>query len=250
MSHQFQSSNEIDLCYMRLMRKVEKHTISKKHLISAYFFAFFALEFFVFSVPIFAFDSKLEKDPTINLENLKSELLRANERGVGQVVNVRYTYQGGNYYSDASALISGVSKAKLMAVAADYDHYVEMKMPNVVVSRVVERQSNTLFTFTQMSYRGQVSKHYLEVRNSENAMEWQLTDKQPQWLFDEDSSFARLDGSWYVEKLEDGNTYARYYLSADFSSHIPEFIIRWVARRQFTEGVRQVIEQLANAARM
>jgi ribosome-associated toxin RatA of RatAB toxin-antitoxin module len=115
---------------------------------------------------------------------------------------------------------------------------------------VVERSGQDIvFTYSHMSTSGQTSRHYLEVRLFPFGSQWQLTPKRSTWFGREDSVFQALDGSWYMEALTGDRIYVRYFLSADFDTGVPGFLVDLVARRQLPDGVRRVIEVLSAQAR-
>lgn len=168
--------------------------------------------------------------------------------------SVGYESSRGVYRVDASWVLKNVSFGRLVAASFDFDHYREMGMPNVLASRIVDRTGAYLYTWTFMRTAGQESRHYLEVRVTGDlpsggaANEWQLTPKRSSWPEVERPAFTRLDGSWYMLPLPNGNVYVRYFLVADFATSIPDFLVEWVAESQLKSGVSQVIQRLAQVA--
>jgi hypothetical protein len=195
-----------------------------------------------------AFEARLAIDPSINLK----ELAQTGE------VRVKIVKSSGVFFSDASAVIR-VDMVKLIDASVDYDRYTEMGMPNLRESHIIEkaRDGFTLFTWSKMSTLGVTSQHYTEVRvlpafkDGKFACEWELSRRRPGrpgWIYEDSPAFSRLDGSWYLETLPDGSIYARYFLAADIDTVIPDFLVDGVARKNFGEGVRRVIQVLARQA--
>lgn len=197
------------------------------------------------SAAVHAFETRFEIDPSVNVEQLsQTREIAVHTESLGDII-----------HSDASAVLR-VDFKRLEYVSADYDRYVEMKMPNVKKSKIVERAGDTVYTFTQMSAFGKSSKHYLEVlllpmigNQGAAGSQWQLTPRRTQWPFEEKSLFTRLDGSWFMQPLPDGTIYVRYFLAARFNlDNIPEDLVIWVAKKQLGDGVKQVIQTLARQA--
>lgn len=203
----------------------------------------------------FAYDSRFEINPKIDLQKLTA---------LNQPLVTSYR-NGAVLYVDASAILH-VDIEKLTKVSADYNRYVEMKLPNLEKSAIVEKNSagDLLYIFSHMTVDvGPItkdSKHYLEVRlekdlNSKGGRgsQWQQVPRAKAWPFGESSQFSRLDGSWYMQPLKADangrpNVYVRYFLAADFDTSAPDFLVDKVAKSKLASGVRGVIEALAKAA--
>lgn len=205
---------------------------------------------FLYFIAIFpqawAYESRFEIDPKQNLSVLAAQ----------SQVAVQVYRKGDAYYSDASAVLR-VDAKKIFEASLDYDRYSQMKMPYVKESHRVEAAGrDTLYTWTRMTCAGVVSEHYLEVKVEPSlgpqgigyGMQWQLTPAKASWSYNEDSSFTRLDGSWYVQPLEDGTVYVRYFLAAAIDTSLPTFLIEGVVRNQFSSGVKELIQVLAREA--
>jgi hypothetical protein len=204
-----------------------------------------AVLFLFQALSAFAFESRFEIDRSLKLD----ELARSGK------ISVRTVRERSVYRSDASAVLTRASLERLQAAAADFDHYQEMGMPNVRASCVVSRAGDHLYIWTHMAAAGQDSRHYLEVRiekglaaSGASGIQWQLTRRQGDWKYPDDPAFERLDGSWYMEPLPGGAVYVRYFLAAVIDTGVPDFIVDWVAKRQFSDGVVRVIEVLARQA--
>src|SRR5262245_5472103 len=97
-----------------------------------------------------AFETRFEIDRSLKFADLER---------TGKPV-ARTVRTGDIYRSDASAVLSNVSFAKLEAASADFNHYKQMGMPNVLASRIVSNApGDILYTWTHMSAAGQESKH-------------------------------------------------------------------------------------------
>lgn len=191
------------------------------------------------------------------------ELIRTGE------VSVRTTENDGVYRTDASAVLNA-DFATLYRASADYDRYVEMGMPYLRASVVLDRTGDILHTWNWMKLKkgpfSQTSKHCYEVRlhaalpTDAAGSQWELhpcRGATPRRIpsrhrddYEDDPAFSRMEGSWYMKRLADApdgtpRIYVRYFFEAVFDTGIPDFIVRWVARRQLTDGVREVIHTLA-----
>jgi ribosome-associated toxin RatA of RatAB toxin-antitoxin module len=161
----------------------------------------------------------------------------------------------GNLFTvDASAVLK-VDAAKMLAAALDYDHYVAFGMPHLNESHVVERASpDLLYTFASMSYLTMHSQHYLEVRtqramssNGAAGIEWELVQRHPSWQYNDSPAFSRMDGSFYLEPLTDGNVYVRYYLANEVKSSLAG-LFPGIVKNALTNGAADVIMVLARQA--
>jgi hypothetical protein len=192
-----------------------------------------------------AFETRFAIDPKVNVQQLAQS---------GEVVS-RADRVGDTLLADASAVLR-VPFNKLWDASLDYDHYVEMGMPNLKESHLVVRDSvDHLYTWSRMQILTLDSSHYLEVRalrgltpSGAVGSEWQLASRQANWQYPDASAFGRLEGSWYMEPLPDGSIYVRYFLSAVVETGIPDFLVDLVAKKHFREGVRGVIQALAKRA--
>lgn len=205
-----------------------------------------ALVFAHSSTHAIAFESHFEIDPSVK-ESL-AQIAR------NHVTATRSGRSGDLYSADASAVLK-VNPAKLFAAAQDYDHYVAFGMPHLDEARVVERASpDLLFTFASMSYATMSSRHYLEVRLHPNlspagamGMEWQLAQRHPGWPYNDSPAFSRMDGSFYLEPLADGNVYIRYFLANNVN--MPG-IFSSIIQRALRSGAADVIMVLARQAKV
>ena len=182
----------------------------------------------VSSIHASAFESRFAIDPAIDLPGLS----RTGE------IPVKTERRDGLYYSDASAVLKEVDFARLASASVDFDRYAEMGMPNVRESRIVVPGADELVTWTRMSALGQSSEHYLQVRviwgiapNDGEGTEWELIHRQATWPFEEATPFERLDGSWYMEPLANGQVYVRYFGVAKVHIALPDFLVSGFLRQ-------------------
>jgi hypothetical protein len=185
-----------------------------------------------------ASETRMGRDPRVSLDTLKRE----------QKVRVTVSRAGGVYQIDASALLLGADPSKLRTASSDFDRYVDMGMPNLKASRIVERQGNRLWTWSHLSTSGQTSKHYYEVELLPEGSTWFQVPRRAGWTLPDDSAFRRNEGSWFMEPLADGSIYVRYFLLLEIDSSIPDFIIDLVAGQKLATGVKDVVRVLARVA--
>ncbi len=187
----------------------------------------------------YAGETRMHRDPAVDVPALISK---------GAIV-VRTGRNGARYEADSSAVLSGVSFAKLQANSADVGEFRKMGMPNVKQSKWVVREARSAVAWTEMSMAGQTSRHYLDVQFEGNGCYWELTQKRPSWPHEEDSKFRVLDGSWYMEDLGQGRVYVRYFLSAEIDSSVPDFLIENVLNSQLPASMRKGIRILEERSR-
>jgi hypothetical protein len=191
-----------------------------------------------------AFDTHFGVNPAVSLQQLESNATTSTSSG----------RNGNIYWADASAVLHA-DAAKLFAAAQDYDRYVEFGMPHLNDSHVVERDSpELLFTWASMSIITLHSQHYLEVlvhpslgADGSRGMEWQLAPKKPEWPYVNAPGFTRSDGSFYIQPLQDGTVYVRYYLSNDVDVPLGG-LLSGVIQSQLRKGAADVIMVLARQA--
>jgi hypothetical protein len=188
-------------------------------------------------------ENRLQRDPRVNVDQLSQ---------TGQIA-VHAGKDGDEVFSDASAVLNSIDFAKLKAAARDYNHYKQMGMPYVLDSRIVSGEGTdvvTTWTFmrTTVAFFTEDSKHYLEVHLYDVGAEWQLVHPSNAPYPDE-SAFSSLEGSWYAEPLNNGHSaYVRYYLSGEVANSLAGAIGGSFVQKQFTDGVKQVIQTLARQA--
>lgn len=191
-----------------------------------------------------AFDSRLGVDPNVSLSQLASSGTTTTSSG----------RNGNLYYADASSVLH-VDADRLFAAAQDYDHYVQFGMPHLNEAHVVERDSpELLFAWASMSIAVLHSQHYLEVHIHPRlndfggrGMEWQLADKKPGWPYNEASAFSHSDGSFFIQPLQDGTVYVRYYLSNDVNLPLSG-LLSGIIQSQLRKGASDVITMVARQA--
>ncbi len=193
-----------------------------------------------------AAEARFQIDPSQDL----AELARTGR------VAIAVDRTNGVYVLDASAVLP-VDPGALLAASLDYDHYVQMGVPNVRVSRVVRTEpgESLIYTWNWVSGLGQSSKHYLAIHvvgPSDPAgaagIRWELARPLPDWPYAEASAFTRLDGSWYVEPLREGGVYVRYFVVAALDPTAPDRLVSWLVKQQFRDGTRRLVEVLAHEA--
>jgi hypothetical protein len=194
----------------------------------------------------FAYDSRFEINPDLagQLDQLAQNHTTTTSSG----------RSGNQYWVDASAVLK-VDAAKLLAASLDYDHYVQFGMPHLNDSRVVETASPDLFyTYASMSYITMSSRHYLEIRVHRTindrggaGLEWELTPKRASWPYNESSSFTRLEGSFFIQPLADGNVYVRSYLTNDVNVPLGS-LLSGIIQKALRNGAADVIMALARQA--
>src|SRR5437868_2843633 len=93
------------------------------------------------SQSVYAFDTRFQMDPSVNLQDIEAS----------GAIPVKVTRSDRTFYSDASAVMK-VDQQKLLASSLDYDHYVQMGMPNLSESRLVETAPDgaTLYIWADM----------------------------------------------------------------------------------------------------
>jgi ribosome-associated toxin RatA of RatAB toxin-antitoxin module len=206
-------------------------------------YAVLALAVLALAPSAWAFDSKFNIDPNYNLGELPANGSALAHSG----------RSGSLFWADASAVLRA-NPAKLFAKAKDYDHYVQFGMPHLNASKVMEHDSDELiYTWTSMSYVGLQSEDYLEVRihdafdnRGTMGMEWQQAVPKPSWPTN-NSKFYRFDGSFYVQPLDDGKVYVRYYLTNGVNMSLAGLLSGFI-QSQLRKGAAEVIMKLAEAA--
>ena len=203
---------------------------------------------------------RLQLDPKADLAKLMAQPITSGKKGY---IQLSKSWSGHTVEIDASA-VGDDDFNELYELAGDYDAYKRLKMPYVDNAKLIERRPDgTLLAWSQMtlsaSFLGmdfdQTSQHFLDVTrvqlpNGARANTWKLVrmpkdSKLREW---DNPKFNHLDGSWYQEKLPNGMTYIRYFLSADIDSAIPAWVIKRVAGGQMSGGVQGVIRTLAQEA--
>src|SRR3954464_3611043 len=119
----------------------------------------------------FAYDSRLEVDPTQDLQALE----RSGE------VKIGFTRDDRRIAIDASAVLK-VDLEKLYSVVVDFDHYIAYGVPDLREIHVVDRgPGDLLYQWQNLVAAGQESEQYLEVRlkpaladTQARATEWQM----------------------------------------------------------------------------
>ena len=155
---------------------------------------------------------------------------------------------GDVFIVDASGVFSGDLES-ILQKAAQYDRFVQMEMPHLDISTVVERKSNELlYVFSKMSYLMLKSSQYMEVRVSPGVgVDWEMVPKRPHWSFDVSSSFKRTDGSFYAEKLPSGKIYVRYFMLCDLNVPLTG-LLGGLIESSLRSGAADVIKILAKEA--
>jgi ribosome-associated toxin RatA of RatAB toxin-antitoxin module len=197
------------------------------------------------TTPGVAGELRFQIDPAVNLGQLSQS---------GEI-ETRVTRDGDLIVSDASAVVSA-DPEKLLSASTDFNRYPDMGIPHVKESKILPGSTpDILYTWTSMEMTGRSSKHYLEVRvarnlNSAKAMgtSWQQIRRQGSWSHPDDSTFEQLNGSWYIEPIGNGKVYVRYFLYAKLDTRIPGFLLDLIAKRQFRNGVKDIIRILAREA--
>lgn len=207
-------------------------------------FALSALGFgsFFGSVAASAYESRLEIDPALKPADL--DHLRAS----GEVV-ARTWKTNGTFYADASAVVAGADVEKLKAASLDFDRYAQMGMPAVKDCKVVERKGDYLYNWNHLNQFGIVSKHYLEVHVLPVGSEWELAQRRPAWPYAQDTTFTRLDGSWFMQALPDGKgVYLRYFVASVMDLGFLESVVEGQVKKQMGDGVKAMVQILAKEA--
>ncbi|MGZ3697586.1 MAG: hypothetical protein ACXWP5_05735 [Bdellovibrionota bacterium] len=200
----------------------------------------------LFSVSALADEARLERDSSVNLDALRS--------GGKTVVSI--SHPDSTYRVDASAVLSNVDFDRLVAASSDYNRYVQMGMPNLKESHVVDTDepANELWVWSKMQISVISSQHYLEVQllpdlaGGAKGMQWHQVPKQPDWNYEASSKFDQLDGSFYVEPEADGTIYVRYFLAVRINAPLPDGLIQGIVKNNLRSGVIQVIQVLAQQA--
>lgn len=191
-----------------------------------------------------AYDSRFGIDPNVSLPQLSSN---------GAITT--HSGRSGNLYNaDASAVLR-VNADKLFAAAQDYNDYVKFGMPYLNDSHVVDHTPpDLLYTWASMSIAVLHSEHYLEVKihpslndTGGRGMEWQLANKRPEWPYPQASGFNVSNGSFYIQPLQDGTVYVRYYLSNDVSLPLSG-LLSGIIQSELRKGAADVISVLARQA--
>jgi hypothetical protein len=199
---------------------------------------------FTFS-PAWAFDSRLQIDPDVSLVDLSASP-GAVTTTLGRNINI--------YWTDSSAVLR-VDSGQFLAASLDYNRYVEFGMPHLKSSHIVERVSpELLYTWASLSYIMFSSKHYLEIRVHPRVgniascgIEWQLAGKKPEWKYPEDSAFSHSDGSLFIQPLDNGMIYVRYYFSNDVNIPLGR-VVSPLIQRKLRQGAADVIKTLSKQA--
>jgi hypothetical protein len=139
-----------------------------------------------------------------------------------------------------------------LSKALDFNRYVQMEMPHLRESVIVERSpsESMLYVWSHMVLSVGIiplsSKHYLRVHQLPTGSEWELVAKRPNWSREENSAMNTLDGSWYVEALGENEAYVRYWLALE--PDVSPSVVDLVVGGQLQRGVAKVIQLLARAA--
>lgn len=190
-----------------------------------------------------AFDGRHSRDPEVSFERLRSQL--------GRPV-VRKVVRGKRIQVDSSAILPQVSIDKLLARSLDFNRYVQMGMPHLRESVIVERSESEsmIYVWSHMVLSAMgipmSSKHYLRVHQLPTGSEWELVPKRPNWSKEESSAMNTLDGSWYVESLGNNEAYVRYWLALE--PDVSPSLVDVVVGGQLQRGVSKVIQVLAREA--
>ena len=143
-------------------------------------------------------------------------------------------------------------------------------MPNLYISEVLERidddKERVSFTYTEMCLANlkpwlckavaAYSRHYLRIDHvvlsgqtgpkGATGSFWSLTEKKPEWSYEDKRQLNVLDGSWYAEALDpdvfgENRVYVRYFVLSDPA--IPSVYTNvGNAEEQFAAGVENVIK--------
>ena len=114
----------------------------------------------LFSMNALAFQGRHSKDPTVSLDQLRSQS--------GRPI-VKKSVRGKLIQVDSSAVLSRVSVEKLLTKSLEFDRYVQMGMPHLRASQIVERSQPESLTYVWshmvLSAMGlpMSSKHYIRV---------------------------------------------------------------------------------------
>ncbi len=184
---------------------------------------------------------------------------------------IESSHRGYDVTADASAILSNVDFTKLTQASIDFDHWAQMGMPGVEEMHTVKRIApNQSLVWIYMTSNGTSTRHYQNVVVSPQigfpiaeAAErhafgntFELTHPASRYklpsgqILSDSPSFSVFRGSWYLEPMSGNRVYVRYYVDATVASGIPSMFVGPIAERSMTDGIRQMIQILANQARL
>lgn len=184
---------------------------------------------------------------------------------------IESSHQSYDVSADASAVVSNVDFTKLTQASIDFDHWPEMGMPGVEAMHTVKRISPTQsLVWIYMISNGTSTRHYqnVNVRPQIGAAiaeaagrkafgnTFELTHPASRYrlpngqVLPDAPSFSAFRGSWYLEPMSGNRAYVRYYVEATVASGIPAFLVGPIAEKSMTDGIHQMIQILANRARL
>jgi hypothetical protein len=209
----------------------------------------------------------LKINPEVEIGELAPISVRSDHGGeIGSKIQLVTRLKGNVVSSDASMLLEGANYDQLLKQSRDFGHYKQMRMPNLIDSKVVippSESGRTFVTWAHMTesiaWVDRVSKHFLLVEltpgpNSHGGEGQTWIDYHPnaseraqyQITLEDSSMFNDLEGAWYSQRLANGKIYCRYVLRGDIKGGIPARGIggAGVAMRRFGAGVRMVMQRL------
>ncbi len=158
------------------------------------------------------------------------------------------TRDGSLFIADASAVLYGNAE-KILKKAAEYDRFVEMDMPHLDISKVVDRAGpDQIYVFSKLSYLMLKSSQYMEVRLTPGVgVDWEMTPQRPNWEWSASSLFRVSEGSFYAEDLPGGKVFVRYFMKNDLDIPLSGLLGGFI-RSELESGAADVIKILAREA--
>ncbi len=167
---------------------------------------------------------------------------------------------------DASTVVNA-DIAKLFEGSLDYDRYVEMGMPNVIKSVVMERHPDKklMYVWYKTRVAGQVSEQYLEVTYEPEisaegqdagtptgriaAISWKQVKAKPEWKHPDRSVFSSMAGSLYLKAASLKAVYIRYFNRGVIDTAWPDlFVGIAIPYKEIEQDARKMFQILGQKA--